>query len=168
MSIPTIYPTEVNLSTGPTDSLPRYTTVESVLTPQSGNVISDSGSITTTGTDEVLVNIPMTALGYSLFNSPHLLLSLETSADVSAAATVGYGFAVTSTDLSNVNVIKSRPYTTDISPLYMSTSTFFSLSREKDYPEGTSNLAVYVISVPATNMPSSNVLNYSYSLSSVQ
>ena len=169
MSVPTVYPGEINVSEGPTDSLPRYTTTESVLTPQSGNVITGKNKVTTTGSAQKIFDIPMTALGFSLFNSPHLLLNLETAQDTSAGTPIGFAFAVTSSDLSNATAF-SRDYLTETSPLYMTTSTSFGLSRETDYPVGTSNLAVYVVASadPSANMPSTSTLAFSYALSSVQ
>jgi hypothetical protein len=148
-----------------------YPAIEEVVLKASSFAAVSSGSITTSGSAQRLVNIPVAALGVDLLTSDRAILFLETSQDLSGTmlSPIGYSFRISPNDnLSNITTI-SRDYTTALDPAPLATSSSLLLSRSSDYPPGTSNISVFLTATtaPGFNLTTSNVMNYSYSLTSL-
>jgi hypothetical protein len=155
--------------------LPVYPTLETVVLKGAGYGVSGSQTLTTSGSAQLLVDIPVSALGIDLLTSPKALLTFETAQDLSGimATPVGYAFAIApDSDLSNATSF-TRDYSTaldpGITPLYFPTTSSLVLTRESDYPPGTSNISIYLTAAatPGFNLTTSNVMSYSFSLVSI-
>lgn len=148
-----------------------YPPVEAVVLKSAGYGVSGSQTLTTSGSAQLLADIPIAALGIDLLTSPKALLTLETAQDLSGTmlGQIGCAFAVCpDSNLSNVTSV-SRDYLTSLDPSYFTTSSSLVLTQEADYPAGTTNVSIYV-TAPVTlgyNLTTSNVMNYSYSLVSL-
>lgn len=147
-----------------------YPPVEAVVLKASGFSAVSSGKITTSGSAQKIADIPIAALGIDLLTSDRALLFLETAQDLSGTmmSPIGYAFGVSPTDLSNITTT-SRDYYTALDPAPLTTSSSLLLSRSSDYPPGTSNISVFLTatSSPGFNLTTSNVIEYSYSLTSL-
>jgi hypothetical protein len=147
-----------------------YPPVEAVVLKASGFSAVSSGKITTSGSAQKIVDIPVAALGIDLLTSDRALLFLETAQDLSGTmmSPIGYAFGVSPTDLSNITTT-SRDYYTALDPAPLTTSSSLLLSRSSDYPPGTSNISVFLTATasPGFNLTTSNVMEYSYSLTSL-
>jgi len=148
-----------------------YPAIEEVVLKNTGFSAASSGTLTTTGSAQRIVQIPVSALGIDLLTADRALLFLETSQDLSGTmlSPVGYAFGISPTDdLSNITTI-SRDYTTALDPAPLATASSLVLSRTDDYPPGTSNISVFLTAAatPGLNLTTSNVMNYSYSLTSL-
>ena len=148
-----------------------YPPVGDVVLKTNGFGAVSSGKITTSGSAQKITDIPIEALGINLLTSPRALLILETAQDLSGTmvSPVGYAFGVSPTnDLSNVTSV-SRDYYTALDPAPLNTTTSLVLSQDSDYPTGTSNISVFLTATasPGFNLTTSNVMEYSYSLTSI-
>jgi hypothetical protein len=148
-----------------------YPPVGDVVLKSSGFGAVSSGNITTTGSAQKIVDIAVDALGVPLLTSDRAILFLETAQDLSGTmvSPVGYRFAISPTaDLSNITT-SSRDYGTALDPAPLTTASSLLLSRQSDYPPGTSNITIFLTAAldPSLNLTTSNVLNYSYSLTSL-
>lgn len=146
-------------------------TIEEVVLKSSGFGAVSSGNITTSGSAQKVVDIAIEALGVPLLTSDRAILFLETAQDLSGTmmSPVGYRFGISPTaDLSNITTT-TRDYGTALDPAPLTTASSLLLSRTSDYPPGTSNISVYLTSAldPSLNLTTSNVLNFSYSLTSL-
>lgn len=157
----------------PVDSpnLVVYPAIEEVVLKSSGFGAVSSGDITTSGLAQRIVNIPILALGVDLLTSDRALLFLETSQDLSGTmvSPVGYRFGVSPTDSPSNITTYSRDYGTALDPAPLTTASSLLLSRTSDYPPGTSNISIYLTPAlaPGLNLTTSNVLNWSYSLTNL-
>ena len=152
-------------------NLITYPAIEEVVLKSSGFGAVSSGSITTSGSAQKLVDIPVAALGIDLLTSDRALLFLETAQDLSGTmmSPIGYAFGISPTnDLSNITTT-SRDYGTGLDPAPLTTASSLLLSRTSDYPPGTSNISVFLTAAatPGLNLTTSNVLAYSYSLTNL-
>ena len=148
-----------------------YPAIEEVVLKSSSFAAVSSGSITTSGSAQRLVQIPVAALGIDLLTSDRAMLFLETSQDLSGTmlSPIGYAFGISPTDdLSNITTT-SRDYSTALDPAPLATASSLVLSRSSDYPPGTENISVFLTAAatPGLNLTTSNVMNYSYSLTSL-
>jgi hypothetical protein len=148
-----------------------YPAIEEVVLKSSGFGAVSSGSLTTTGSAQRIAQIPVSALGIDLLTSDRALLFLETAQDLSGTmmSPIGYAFGVSPTDdLSNITTT-SRDYGTALDPAPLTTASSLLLSRTDDYPPGTSNITLYLTATatPGYNLTTSNVMNWSYSLTSL-
>lgn len=148
-----------------------YPPVEAVVLKSSGFGAVSSGSITTTGSAQKVVDIPIAALGVDLLTADRALLILETAQDLSGTmlSPIGYAFGVSpDANLSNITTT-SRDYSTALDPAPLATLSSLVLSRTSDYPIGTSNISVFLTAAatPGLNLTTSNVMNFSYSLTSL-
>ena len=148
-----------------------YPAIEEVVLKSSGFGAVSSGSITTSGSAQKIVDIPIEALGVDLLTSDRALLFLETSQDLSGTmmSPIGYAFGLSPTgNLSNITTI-SRDYSTALDPAPLNTTSSLLLVRGSDYPPGTSNISVFLTAAatPGLNLTTSNVLSYSYSLTNL-
>lgn len=146
-------------------------TIQEVVLKSSGFSAVSSGNITTSGSAQKIVDIAVDALGVPLLTSDRAILFFETSQDLSGTmvSPVGYRFGISPTDdLSNITAY-SRDYSTALDPAPLNTASSLVLSRESDYPPGTTNISVFLTAAldPSLNLTTSNVLNYSYSLTSL-
>lgn len=147
-----------------------YPAIEEVVLKSSGFGAVSSGSITTSGSAQKIADIPIAALGIDLLTSDRALLFLETAQDLSGTmiSPIGYRFGISPTgDLSNITTT-SRDYSTALDPAPLVTSSSLLLGRTDDYPPGTSNITIFLTSAvdPSFNLTTSNVMNWSYSLTS--
>ncbi len=148
-----------------------YPPVQDVVLKSSSFAAVSSGNITTSGSAQKITDIPIAALGVDLLTTDRAVLFVETAQDLSGTmmSPIGYAFGLSPTDnLSNITSV-SRDYSTALDPAPLTTATSFVLTRESDYPPGTSNISVYLTAAqtPGLNLTTSNVLNYSYSLTSM-
>jgi hypothetical protein len=148
-----------------------YPAIEEVVLKASSFGAVSSGNITTTGSAQKLVDIPVAALGIDLLTSDRALLFLETAQDLSGTlvSPVGYAFRISPTgNLSNITT-SSRDYGTALDPAPLATASSLLLSRSSDYPPGTSNISVFLTAAtdPSLNLTTSNVVNWSYSLTNL-
>lgn len=148
-----------------------YPPVEAVVLKASGFSAVSSGKINTSGSAQKIADIPIAALGIDLLTSDRALLFLETAQDLSGTmvSPVGYAFGISPTaDLSNITTT-SRDYYTALDPAPLNTTSSLLLSRSSDYPPGTSNISVFLTATasPGFNLTTSNVIEYSYSLTSL-
>lgn len=150
--------------------LPVYPTITEVVLKSTGYGVSGNAVATTTGSAQLLAEIPVSALGIDLLTSAKALLVLETSQDNSGiSGGIGCAFSVGPTDLSNATST-SRDYGSLLYPIQFTTSTSLVLDREVDYPAGTSNISIWIIANHDTMsypLSTSNALSYSYSLVSL-
>jgi hypothetical protein len=152
-------------------NLTTYPAIQEVVLKSSGFGAVSSGSITTSGSAQKIADIPIAALGIDLLTSDRALLFLETSQDLSGTmmSPIGYAFGISpDSNLSNITTT-SRDYGTGLDPAPLTTASSLLLSRTSDYPPGTSNISVFLTAAatPGLNLTTSNVLAYSYSLTSL-
>lgn len=148
-----------------------YPAIEEVVLKSSSFAAVSSGNITTSGSAQKIVDIPVLALGVDLLTSDRAMLFLETAQDLSGTmmSPIGYAFGISPTaDLSNITTT-SRDYGTALDPAPLNTTSSLLLSRASDYPPGTSNITIFLTAAtdPSLNLTTSNVFNYSYSLTSL-
>jgi hypothetical protein len=148
-----------------------YPAIEEVVLKSSGFGAVSSGKITTTGSAQKIADIPIAALGVDLLTSDRALLFLETSQDLSGTmmSPIGYAFGVSpDANLSNITTI-SRDYYTALDPAPLNTASSLLLGRTDDYPPGTSNITIFLTAAaaPGFNLTTSNVIEYSYSLTNL-
>lgn len=148
-----------------------YPAIQEVVLKSSGFGAVSSGSLTTTGSAQKIVDIPISALGVDLLTSDRALLFLETSQDLSGTflGQIGCAFGVSpDANLSNITTI-SRDYGTTLDPAPFNTRSSLLLGRTSDYPIGTSNITIFMTAstTPGYNLTTSNVMNWSYSLTSL-
>lgn len=136
------------------------------------NVGGNSGQsvLTTSGSAQLIADIPISAIGIDLFQSEKAMLFIETGMDISSnPVPAGYAYAVcVDNDLSNATQM-SRDYVTNIDPTSLSAPASFVLSRDVDYPIGSSNIQVWLTATNtiASTIPTSNAFGVSWTLSSL-
>lgn len=142
---------------------------EVVLKKNTGGSTGQS-SLTMSGSNQLIANIPIVALGIDLFQSDKAFLSIETGLDISSnMLPAGFAYAVcVDSNLSNATQI-SRDYVTNLDPTYLAAPATFVLQRDVDYPIGSSDLQVWLIGTTtvASTIPTSNTIGVSWSLSSL-
>lgn len=151
-------------------NIPVLPPVEVVVLKKNTGGSSGQSVLTTSGSAQLIADIPISAIGIDLFQSDKALLFIETGMDVvSNVMPLGFAYAVcVDNDLSNATQV-SRDYITNVDPCSLEAPATFVLSREVDYPIGSSNIQVWLTApnVLLGTIPTSNALNVSWSLTAL-
>ena len=151
-------------------NIPVLPPVEAVILKANTGGVAGQSSLTTSGSAQLIADIPVSAIGIDVFKSDKALLFIETGMDISSnPIPAGYAYAVcVDNNLSNATQV-SRDYLTNLDPSTLSAPASFVLTRDVDYPIGTSNIQVWLTATNTvlSTIPTSNALGVSWTLSAL-
>lgn len=150
--------------------LPVLPTQPEVVLKKNTGGSSGQSQLTTSGSAQLIADIPISAIGIDLFQSDKALLFVESGMDISGnPIPAGFSYAVcVDGDLSNATQF-ARDYVTNIDGTALSAPASFVLVRDVDYPIGSSNIQVWMTApqVLSGTIPTSNALGVSWTLSAL-